>query len=117
MIASILALSLAFMPPQSAPPTHDEAVTCTGVFLMVTMLAAQIAEETPSTENSDTFDRALQLMTVADTDRQAAAAREGIASEQSDELLSAWVERNLQDNSQTSDQDIDRCMTRYADAI
>ncbi len=117
MIAAALALSLVFTTPQTPPPTHDQAVTCTGVFLFTNILMAQTAEESPSAENTATAEAAGRLMKAADDDRLAAAAREGITIDQSGEVLTAWIQANLENAQETLGRELDPCLTRYASAI
>lgn len=117
MIAATLALSLVFASPQTPPPTHDQAVTCTGVFLFANIMMAQAAEENPSAENNASAEAAGRLMKAADDDRLAAAAREGVSTERSGEVLQAWIQANVQDAQTTMGRELDPCLTRYMDAI
>ena len=117
MIVPALALSLVFASQQTPPPTHEQAMTCTGVFLFAGVMMAQQAEENPSAENTESVQAAGRLMQAADADRLAAAAREGIATERSGEILQAWIQTNIEDAQTTMGRELDPCLTRYMDAI
>lgn len=117
MIAAAFALSLALSGQQSAPPTHQQAMTCTGVFLFAGVLMAQQAEAEPSAENTESVQAAGRLMQAADADRLAAATREGIAVEGSGEQLQAWIQTSLEDPQAAMNRELDPCLTRYASAI
>lgn len=117
MIAAAFALSLAFASPQTPPPTHEQAMTCTGVFLFAGLLMAQQAEENPSAENTESAQAAGRLLQAADADRLAAAGREGITTERSGEILQAWIQANIEDAQTTMGRELDPCLTRYVDAI
>jgi len=117
MIAAALALALALSGQQSAPPTHQQAMTCTGVFLFAGVMMAQQAEQDPSAENTESVQAAGRLMNAADADRLAAAEREGIAVDRSGEMLQAWITAGLEDPQATMNRELDPCLTRYVSAI
>lgn len=114
-VAAALALSL--LAPQQGPSTHDQALTCTGVFVYVYASMAQTAESDPSAENTETAAAAGRLLKAADEDRLAAAGREGIAVTASGERLQAWLEANLADPEGVIGRELDGCLNRYMDAI
>lgn len=116
MIAAALALSLSLSAPQSAP-THQEALTCTGVFLFAGLVMAQQAEQNPSPEADETVQVAARLMKAADDDRLAAATREGVTADQSGEALTAWIQANLETAQETMGRELDPSLARYASAI
>lgn len=117
MIAAAFALSLVLAGPQTPPPTHDQAVTCTGVFLFANIMMAQQVEQNPSAENNASAEAAGRLMKAADDDRLAAAGREGIAVERSGEILQGWIQANLENAQATMNRELDPCLTRYMDSI
>jgi hypothetical protein len=116
MSAAALALSLALLAPQD-PATHDQAVTCTGVFLFANILMAQAAEADPSQENQDNAAAVGRLMKAADDDRLAAARREGIAVEASGQALNSWLEVSLPNTEAVMGRELDPCLQRYMSAI
>jgi hypothetical protein len=116
MSAAALALSLALLAPQD-PATHDQAVTCTGVFLFANILMAQAAEADPSQENQDNAAAVGRLMKAADDDRLAAARREGIAVEASGQALNSWLETSLPNTEAVMGRELDPCLQRYMSAI
>lgn len=117
MIAVLAAAALTLSAPQQAPPTHEQAMTCTGVFLFAGLLMAQQAEANPSAENTESVQAAGRLMQAADADRLAAAGREGVAVERSGEMLQAWIQTNIEDAQTTMTRELDPCLTRYMDSI
>ncbi|WP_298126030.1 hypothetical protein [Brevundimonas sp.] len=116
MSAAALALSMALLAPQD-PATHDQAVTCTGVFLFANILMAQAAEADPSQENQDNAAAVGRLMKAADDDRLAAARREGIAVEASGQALNSWLEVSLPNTEAVMGRELDPCLQRYMSAI
>ena len=112
MSLAALAFVLALGAPQD-PPTHAQAVGCTGVFLMASVIAASAAEESPSPENEEFVAAAGRLMKAADDDRLAAARREGLSNEASQQAMTAWIETNLDDAQAAMDRDLEPCLTRY----
>ena len=116
MSLAALALTAALLGPQD-PVTHDQAVTCTGVFLFVNILMSQAAEADPTAENQETAAAAGRLMKAADDDRLAAARREGIAVEASGQALNGWLEANLPNSEAVMGRELDPCLQRYMSAI
>ena len=58
MFITALALSFALSNAPQDPPTHQQAVNCTGVFLFTAVLTAQAAEADPTAENGETAELA-----------------------------------------------------------
>ncbi|WP_125256945.1 hypothetical protein [Brevundimonas fluminis] len=111
-----LALTAALLAPQD-PVTHEQAVTCTGVFLFANILMTQAAEADPTPENQETAAAAGRLMKAADDDRLAAARREGIAVDASGQALNVWLEASLPDSEAVVGRELDPCLQRYMSAI
>jgi len=105
MIAAAFALSLVLAGSQTPPPTHDQAVTCTGVLEFANLLMAQQASLRPSAENYENAEAARRLKNAADADRLAAALREGIAVERSGEMLEAWIQAHVEGAQATLDRE------------
>jgi hypothetical protein len=116
MSFAVLALTAALLAPQD-PATHDQAVTCTGVFLFANVLMTQVAEAEPTPENQETAAAAGRLMKAADDDRLAAARREGITADVSGQALNAWLEASLPDSEAVMARELDPCLQRYMNAI
>lgn len=116
MSFAAFALTAALLAPQD-PATHQQAVTCTGVFLFANILMSQVAEADPTAENQETAAAAGRLMKAADDDRLAAARREGIAIDASGQALNAWLEANLPNSEAVMGRELDPCLQRYMDAI
>ncbi|HEV2083237.1 MAG TPA: hypothetical protein VGR32_12415 [Brevundimonas sp.] len=117
MSLAALALTAALLAPQD-PVSHQQAVTCTGVFIGVAVMAGAAQEESPSAENEELLATAGKLAQAADADRVAAAGREGIALEASGQAVNAWLEAAVADGSLDAIQrELEPCLTRYASAL
>lgn len=116
MSLTALALSAALLSPQD-PATHQQAVTCTGVFLFVNIVTSAGAEADPTADNQELNETAAKLMKAADDDRLAAARREGIAVEASGQALNTWLEANVPDSEAVLGRELEPCLMRYMGAI
>lgn len=117
MSFAALALAAALVAPQD-PPTHDQAVTCTAVFIGVAVMAGAAQEETPSAENEELVATAGKLAQAADADRLAAARREGLTVEASGQAVNAWLEAAVAGGTfEPIERELEPCLTRYAGAL
>lgn len=105
------ALSLALI---QDPVSHEQAVTCTGLFTNVFALTAGVAERDPTPDNRGTAEAAAALLRTADQDRLAAARREGISVDASGTALKSWIDANG-DMGTVIDTHLDACMALYWD--
>ena len=117
MFITALALSFALSTAPQDPPTHQQAVNCTGVFLFTTVLAAQVAENDPTDENRETAELAATLLKAADASRLQAASREGLSIDDSGSALNAWLDSNEDGGETILERELDGCIGLYAYAI
>lgn len=117
MFITALALSFALSTAPQDPQPHQQAVTCTGVFLYVAVLTAQAAESDPTAENQETAQTAGLLLKAADAERLAAAGREGLSTDASGEALNAWLETNVDNPEAVIGRELDGCIGAFAYAI
>ncbi len=116
MSLTAFALSAALLGAQD-PATHQQAVTCTGVFLFVNIVTSAAAESDPTPDNQQLSETAAKLMKAADDDRLAAARREGLTTDQSGQALNAWLEANIPNSEAVLGAELEPCLTRYAGAL
>lgn len=112
MSLTTLAMVLALAGPQD-PPSHAQTISCTGVFLMASVIAASAAEEDPTPENQEFVAAAGRLMKAADDDRLAAARREGLSNDASQQAMSAWIDANVDDSQGVIERELEPCLIRY----
>ncbi|MDZ4109221.1 MAG: hypothetical protein U1E18_06420 [Brevundimonas sp.] len=117
MLITALALSFALSTAPQDPPTHRQAVNCTGVFLFTAVLTAQAAETEPTAEHRETADLAATLLKAADASRLQAASREGLSIDDSSGALNAWLEANETGGDTILGRELDGCIALYAYAI
>ncbi|MFW2341757.1 hypothetical protein [Brevundimonas sp.] len=117
MLITALALSFALSTAPQDPPTHRQAVNCTGVFLFTAVLTAQAAEADPTVENRETAELAATLMRAADASRLEAASREGLSIDDSSGALDAWLETNETGGDTILERELDGCIGLYGYAI
>jgi hypothetical protein len=103
------ALSLALI---QDPVSHDQAVTCTGLFTNVFAMTAGTAERDPTPDNRGTAEAAAALLRTADQDRLAAARREGLSVQASGDALKAWLD-GADDLATAVETHLDACMALY----
>lgn len=96
MFATALAFSLALSAPAQDRITHQRAMECTGVLLYAAQISAQAAEHSPSSATRNAATRSAAMMTAADRDRKAAAAREGISVQARDLALEQWLAASVE---------------------
>ncbi|MBX9575309.1 MAG: hypothetical protein K2X07_06695 [Caulobacteraceae bacterium] len=116
MSLTAFALSAALLGGQD-PATHQQAVTCTGVFLFVNIVTSAAAESDPTPDNQQLNETAAKLMKAADDDRLAAARREGLTTDQSGQALNAWLEANIPNSEAVLGAEFQPCFDRYASAV
>jgi len=103
------ALSLALI---QDPVSHEQAMICTGLLAnMIGPLTARLQDE-PTDRNRRTLDAAVAMNEVADADRRAAAAREGLSAREADRRLTAWTTANPH-SDETLSRHIDGCLALY----
>lgn len=117
MFITALALSIALSTAPQEPQSHQQAVTCTGVFLYTAVLTAQAAEADPTPENQETTQTAVLLLKAADAERLAAAAREGLSTDASGAALNAWLEANVDDPQAVIGRELDGCIGAFVHAV
>ena len=117
MFITAMALSFALSTAPQDPPTHQQAVNCTGVFLFTAVLAAQVVENDPTDENQETVELATTLLRAADASRLEAASREGLSTDDSGGALNAWLEANEDGGETILERELDGCVALYAYAI
>ena len=117
MFITALALSFALSNAPHDPPTHQQAVNCTGVFLFTAVLTAQAAENDPTDENRETAELAATLLKAADASRLQAASREGLAIDDSSSALNGWLEANEDGGDTILERELDGCIGLYGYAI
>jgi hypothetical protein len=117
MFITALALSFALTTAPQDPPTHQQAVNCTGVFLFTAVLAAQVVDSDPTDDNRETAELATILLKAADASRLEAASREGLSIDDSSGALDAWLEANEDGGGTILERELDGCIGLYAYAI
>jgi hypothetical protein len=108
------ALSLALI---QDPVTHDQAVTCNGVFAFLAVITASAMQSDPTPQSEQAFDAAGRLVNAARADREAAARREGIRLDQSEQALNTWLEINLPNSEAVIRREIQPCLRRYQSVV
>lgn len=114
MFATALAFSLALSAPGQDRITHQQAVECTGVLLYAAQITGQAAENSPSPETRNAAARAATMMTAADRDRKAAAAREGISAQATDLALEQWLAASVEMAEEEVGPLMRACVARYS---
>lgn len=117
MFITAVALSFTLSIAPQDRQSHQQAVNCTGVFLYTAVLTAQAVESEPSPENQEMAQTAGQLLKAADSQRLAAAAREGLTTDASGQALNAWLEANVENAGAVMGRELDGCLAAYAYAI
>lgn len=115
MIAAAFAVSLALAGTQSTPSTHEQAVTCAGVFFLISFDLTQKIKQDPSALNRERREIAGRLFAAADADRLAAARREGLTIDRSGGIFDALVEANFADAEPIVNRELVSCIARYRD--
>lgn len=113
MFVTALAFSLALSAPVQDRITHQQAMECTGVLLYAAQITAEAAEHSPSAETRSAAARAAAMMTAADRDRKAAAAREGISDQARDSALEQWLAASVEMTAEEVGPLMGACMDRY----
>ncbi|HEV7226947.1 hypothetical protein [Brevundimonas sp.] len=117
MPAAALVLSLALLASQDPPASHDQTVTCVGVFLLLNAVIAGTLEADPSADAQETAAAAGRLLKAADDDRVLAAQREEVSAEVSQQAVRDWVDLHVRRPDGVMSRELDPCLQRYMAAL